>query len=148
MTRLGRRDGRGVESARTDGSAASVREQKRRVGYTDPTRATDRKTTGDRVFSIDERVTGCDRCTHTCVERGAARHVSDDRTTHPERPPDRATPRRSRRKSEKPQGRTHADREVLKRSRGRKATDASTPERDTSGGRLPPERARDAAQVR
>lgn len=66
MTRLGRRDGRGVESARTDGSAASVREQKRRVGYTDPTRATDRKTTGDRVFSIDESVTGGLAHTRVC----------------------------------------------------------------------------------
>jgi hypothetical protein len=50
----------------------------------------------------------------------AARHVSDDRTTHPERPPDRATPRRSRRKSEKPQGRMPTDRGPWKK-RGRKA---------------------------
>jgi hypothetical protein len=73
---------------------------------------------GDRVFSIDERVTGWRLHAHA---RGmAARHVSDDRTTHPERPPDRATPRRSRRESEKPQGRMPTDRGPWKK-RGRKA---------------------------
>jgi len=58
MTRLGRRDGRGVESARTDGSAASVRELKRRVGYTDPHPRDGPEDDGDSVFSIDECVTG------------------------------------------------------------------------------------------
>jgi hypothetical protein len=56
----------------------------RRVGFTDRTRVADRKTTGDRVFSIDESVTG--GSAHTRV-RWIARHVRDDRTTHPERPP-------------------------------------------------------------
>ena len=50
---------RDENAARTDGSVTSVRDARmRRVGFTDRTRVADRKTTGDRVFSIDESVIG------------------------------------------------------------------------------------------
>jgi hypothetical protein len=123
MTRLGRRDGRGVRCARTDGSAASVREQLREqqkdesATPTPPARRT-RRRRGSRL--LDRRTRDRLTVARTCACGRSARHVSDDRTTHPERPPDRATPRRSRRKSEKPQGRMPTDRGPWKK-RGRKA---------------------------
>jgi hypothetical protein len=63
MTRLGRRDGRGVRCARTDGSAASVREQlreqqKKTSRLHRPHPRDGPEDDGDRVFSINERVTG------------------------------------------------------------------------------------------
>lgn len=98
---------RACGSSRKDESATPT-PPARRTGRRRGSRLLDRRTR-DRLRS------------HARRARTTARHVSDDRTTHPESPPDRATPHQPRRRSEKPQGRTHADREVLRRSRGRKA---------------------------
>jgi hypothetical protein len=145
MTRPGRRDAEAARERRGSlgptGSPRACGSPMRRVGFTDRTRVANRKTTGDRVFSIDESVTG--GSVHTRV-RWIARHVRDDRTTHPERPPIASDAPHviSPEKRRKPQGRPPPT-EVCDQSAGgrrtkmRKRRSGTCPE----AGRLRSERA-------